>query len=81
MTNIVQFKPRRTEEDISHLATSIFTFLAGSPDIPPKLLLKAFRLQHPELSLADFVEGFAFAKRVLLFFEKLVVRADDGGVA
>ena len=56
-------------------------FLANSPDVPPKLLLKAFRFQHRELSLPDFVEGFAFARRVLAVFEKHVVRPDDGGNA
>ncbi len=78
MSKVLPFKPRRTEEDTASLTTSIFTFLAASPDLSPKLLRRAFLLEHPELTTSDFLAGFRFARRVLAVFEKLVVDRPDG---
>ena len=61
------------------LTTSIFTFLATSPDISPKLLRRAFLLDASRTERrADFLRGFRFARRVLAVFEKLVVDRPDG---
>jgi hypothetical protein len=82
MSNILPFGPRRDEADTRRLATEIFAFLAtSSSGVEARDAVAAFRRQHPELTLADTLQGFSFAKKVLNVFERLVVEldhADDG---
>lgn len=78
---IVPFRPKRTDADVSSLATVIFATLAASPSVDARGMINGFRSKHPELRLVDLLAGFAFAKKVLNVFERLAVEldhADDG---
>ena len=79
MTNILPFRPKRSDADASSLATSIFAHLAASPGVDARKLIRDFRKAFPELRTVDFLAGFAFAKKVLNIFEWLTVEMDHAG--
>jgi hypothetical protein len=76
MTKVIPFRPKRTDADVSSLATSIFTHLATHPDVEPRRFIGMFRSKYPELTLPDLLAGFVFARKVLNVFERLAVELD-----
>jgi hypothetical protein len=73
MGEVLTFKRPLCEEDVHHLAATIFKFLSEGGDLRPPLLVTAFRAETAELSAADLKRAFEFARLVVATFERLVV--------
>jgi hypothetical protein len=72
---ILQFAPL-TETDINALAGDLLFNLAMAADIDPKILVRTFREAHPDLKPIDLINAVNLSIKILMTFQKLVLKAE-----